>query len=98
MRRGPMILPREYTPEDEERDRLVDQMVDRLLGGCTEEEFSEFKCPYCGSPLSIDVHPTGRLFFIGCSASTVHLARTVKAESQAEWWKKKISRGWTSCD
>ena len=83
----------EITDDDRERWRAVDAMVARLIAGCSEEELSRFRCPVCGAPMSIHVHPQLTAFFLRCNASSLHVGKTVETLTSQDWWRSKVG-GW----
>jgi len=83
----------EVTDADRERWRAVDAIVERIIGGCTEEEFSRLRCPVCSAPLSINVNPKLTAFFLRCTASSLHVGKTVETATAHDWWRSKVG-GW----
>jgi len=81
------------TDADQERWRKVDAMVEQLIAGCSEDEFSRFRCPVCGAGMSIHVHPHLTAFFLCCTSSSLHVGKTVETASAHDWWRSKVG-GW----
>ena len=81
-------------PEDEEKFHAIDGMLNSMLNGCSEEEFLRFRCPFCGSALKMDVHPSLHSFYISCALDSLHFLRTEEVEKAPEWWKTRTSNGW----
>ncbi len=84
----------EVTPQDEERFRKNDEILRRLLEGCSEEEFTKLRCPACGSVLTLHVHPNLRAFAVRCSVSTLHLMRHDKISKPPAWWNNRVGGEW----
>jgi hypothetical protein len=71
-------------------------IVDRLREGCSEDEFSKFRCPACGSLLLLAFHPKRHGFFLHCKQDSTHLAVHREVNHWVDWWGKFISEGWYS--
>ena len=84
----------EVTPQDEERFRKNDQILRRLLEGCSEEEFTKLRCPACGSVLTLHVHPNLRAFAVRCSVSSLHLMRHHEISKPPRWWNSRVGDDW----
>lgn len=73
------------------------QIRETIASGCTEEEFKKMRCPRCGAPLVLCVHPRLRTFWVRCEWDTSHMSMTEESQSQTgpEWWKKYVLEiGW----
>lgn len=92
LRPGESII--EITEADRERWRKNDAIFARLLAGCSEAEFASLQCPVCSGGLFLAVHPKLHTFFVGCSASAVHLGRHGEIEQAPVWWHSRVTRGW----
>jgi len=90
----PNVPKYEITPEDQERFRKIDEIFRRLMEGCTEEEFTNLRCPVCGAALIFHVHPKLHSFFVRCAASNLHLSRHGNISEAPAWWHGRIGGGW----
>jgi hypothetical protein len=64
----------------------------RLVDGCSEDEFANMRCPVCNGHLVL--HPRGRSFSIRCKTNALHLMKHGTTEKAPKWWAKWISGGW----
>lgn len=82
------------TVQDEMRFKEIDKIVQRLLQGCSEDEFAQLRCPVCAQRLVLSVHPNLRSFCVRCAANTLHFIRHESVSRAPRWWQNKISGGW----
>jgi hypothetical protein len=78
------------------KSEAIKSIVSSLASGCTQEEFSKFKCPVCGNDLSLSFHPKRDLFHLRCKQSSRHLSTHQEVEHWVDWWDKFITDGWYS--
>ena len=72
-----------------------EQIRAALSTGCSEEEFSEMRCPKCGGGVLFVVHPNGRGYFIRCQTDNTHLAMSGENLTPPKWWERFIgNKGW----
>lgn len=77
-------LPREYR-----------RIKRGITAGCREQVFKAMRCPVCGSPLYLDIHPKRDLFFVMCTSSSLHLAMHGKLRGDPQaWWDEHVSGDW----
>ncbi|MCE9605848.1 MAG: hypothetical protein K8U03_13210 [Planctomycetia bacterium] len=77
-----------------DRDFEIDRIRERLIAGCSAEEFAEMRCPVCNSPLVINVHPNHRVFFVRCAVTAEHIGFHEESVAKPEWWKQCIRGAW----
>ncbi len=82
------------TTGNPDRGRAINDIFERLLAGCPEEEFASFRCPVCAEPLTLHVHPNLHSFFVRCARSSLHLGRHGETEAAPSWWQHRVSAGW----
>lgn len=80
--------------EDDARSRAIYDMVGRMLAGCDESEYMKMRCPVCGAPLELSMHPNKDGFSLFCTVSGVHMGATRGIQSPPEWWDKYITDDW----
>jgi hypothetical protein len=74
--------------------RAVDVIFDRLLAGCSEEEFMSLRCPVCGGGLHLNLHFRLHSFSVRCSGSVTHLFRHGTIKEAPAWWHSRVLGGW----
>ena len=84
----------EVRPDDDEKFQAINDMIKSLLNGCSEAEFLQFRCPFCGNALKMDVHPGLHTFYISCARDSMHFFKTQRVENPPQWWRTKTSNGW----
>jgi hypothetical protein len=77
------------TMEDEYAD-----IKSKLASGCSEEEFSQMRCPKCGAALTLSVRPKANTFFVRCMVNSIHLAMTGEGSERPSWWDRYTGTGW----
>jgi hypothetical protein len=89
-----------FEPDEEyiRNHLLIDEIIDKLLAGLSEEEFEKSKCPFCQNPLKLSLSPRLNAFFISCSIDAGHFAKHREASRIVEWWKKYVGDGWMICE
>ena len=83
----------EHTPE---QDAAIKDIRDKMVAGCSVDQFSGMRCPVCGSGLELDVHPRGKMVFVRCVSDTTHVAFHAVARNAPTWWAAHRSGGWLS--
>jgi hypothetical protein len=78
----------------EERSVAIAVVRSALVSGCVKAEFLAMRCPVCGSPLKLAIHPTKMLFFVRCDASSIHLGITDRLRTRPSWMHEYVSEGW----
>lgn len=80
----------------QERSAAITKITDAVVGGCSKEEFQAMRCPVCGSPLMIALHPKKNLFFVRCDMSSIHLSVHHEISTRTDWMDEFVSTGWSS--
>jgi hypothetical protein len=79
-----------------EQNAAIDSIRNKLIAGCSAQQFAEMTCPICNAQLNLFVHPNRALFFVRCVSSSQHLALHAEAAASPDWWAAHRSGGWLS--
>jgi hypothetical protein len=91
------VRPERTPAEEEARSRAITEIRDRLLAGCTAEEFAAMRCPVCGAVLNLSTLPRGgtrAAIHVMCTSSLAHVAFHTGSPVAPEWWAEHRSGGW----
>ncbi len=66
---------------------------EKLAGGCSEDEFKAMRCPMCGGPLLLMVHPTREKMSVRCHTAG-HTHMHIKANASPEWLSSYVGGAW----
>ena len=80
---GGDFLDVERTPK---QDAAIDNIRSRMVGGCGSKEFSALRCPVCDGGIDFHVHPRGRIFYVRCQTSAVHMGFHAVTCTAPAWW------------
>ena len=86
----------EITAADEAIFREIAVIRERLIGGCSAEEFGALVCPVCGASMTLNVAPNHRAFHARCATDSTHVSFHDSSDAGMEWWKAHMSGGWFS--
>ena len=78
------------------QDTAIDDIRNRLVGGCAAEEFVGMRCPVCDGGLGLFVHPRGQVIYVRCVASSVHMGFHAEGVVVPDWWADYRCGGWLS--
>ena len=73
------------------RRRELERIAARVQEGCSYEEFSCSRCPWCGLPVDIAFSPEGNGFCIACTGGlSRHFGKNYAIENPPPWWREHV--------
>ncbi len=88
------IVTVESLRRDKHNHQIVDRIVLAIANGCDQKLVEQFKCPWCDADVTLNYHPTGRAFALGCANTRTHFGRHSKSNRLPDWWHDAVSDGW----
>ncbi|MEX2172456.1 MAG: hypothetical protein WD851_24255 [Pirellulales bacterium] len=80
--------------ETSDRFLAIESIRERLIEGCSEEEFATLYCPVCGAVLSINVHQNHSTFHVRCTRDGTHVSFHDRSDCKPAWWVAHMRGGW----
>ena len=81
-------------PETSDTFAAIAAIRERLLSGCSAEEFAAMICPVCGATLYLNVHPNHSTFHVRCTIDSTHLSFHDTSNVKPAWWVSHMRGGW----
>jgi hypothetical protein len=72
-----------------------EEIKEKLANGCSETEFRAMRCPVCGEPLVLEVHPTRSMLTVRCTRKGLHIRWQIEPKVRPEWLDAYVGGAWT---
>lgn len=70
------------------------EIKEKLMNGCSEDEFRAMRCPVCGKSLVLEVHPTRPMLIVRCTRRGLHIRWQIEPKMRPEWLDAYIGGLW----
>ena len=71
------------------------EIREKLTDGCSEDEFKAMRCPVCGGPLVLQVHPSLSMLTVQCIEPGFHIRLHIEPKTSPVWLKAHVGGAWT---